>query len=302
MRGAVASGPGPRAVACCEGGAPGATEVTLPQHKPRSHGKPAGPTGGSQTPLAASAPSALVGHRYATGRALTGDGSGATAPSGREHRADLHTASAAALAARHGPALAAAAAQAGVPAQSLAAVLLAEAAMRREPLDGAAAGATPLRFEPYVFWQRTGHWIVATHRDQAAEATAFAAASQVDADAARLSVRAGLAQIAGSEATAAGFADAAAMLASFGADEASQIDALARVTAADPALQAGMQRQDWDAVAALRAGPAWLALGYHDALALGAAAWAARHGGDDDDGAGDGDKPRRAPKRRSREP
>ena len=203
-----------------------------------------------------------------------------------------------------------------MPARSVAAVVLAEQA-GLGPLD---AGELAVRFEPHAFWQQTGRWVVATHRDQAAERAAFAAAQRIDADAAHAATRMGLGQLAGSEASAAGFANAEAMMAAMRESPQAQIEGLLAVFAGSAQLQAAANDGAWEELAALRAGPAWVALGYHDALAAGAAAWDdlrqaepapqgpattargghARGGGDDGgeggEGGGDGDPRRRARK------
>lgn len=239
--------------------------------------------------------SQLRGHRYETSKALQGEApaQGAQARSGPSAgRHDASEVAATALLEAHGARLHAGAERVGVPASSVAAVVLAEAAALGERQPDALA----MRFEPYVFWQQTGRWVVATHRDQAAEQAAFREAGTIDEGAALHALRMGIAQIAGSEARSAGYDDAATMFRAFQGDEAAQLEGLFGVIAADAPLQQAMVGEDWAVVAAHRAGPAWVALGYDDALAAGAAAWnevAPAHGGDDDEG----DTPRK-PKRR----
>jgi hypothetical protein len=263
------------------------------RHDDRDRQQRGEPTGGQQRAPATGARvaprSGYEGHSYETAAALARPDAGRGVPSATAGPGgDALGAAAADLSARHGDALSAAAARAGVPAPALAAVVLTEAA----GLGEVEPGALPIRFEPYVFWQRTGSWVVATHRDQTAEQNALAAARSIDEGAALASLRMGLGQLSGAEASAAGYADAAAMYAAFSTDSAAQIAALGEVVAADATLQGALGSEDWCHVAALRAGPAYHAIGYDDGLAAAAAAYAEQvaHGGDDD---GEDARPRR---------
>ncbi|MCB9739613.1 MAG: DUF3380 domain-containing protein [Deltaproteobacteria bacterium] len=249
----------------------------------------AGPSGKQSAPRG----NVAAGHRYATGAAMSRpDGTDGMRATSAGPRSDALGSAAADLHLRHGAALAAAADVAGVGPEALAAVILTE----QSGLGEVEPGAMPIRFEPYVFWQRTGHWVVATHRDQAAEASALDAARALDESAALSSLRMGLGQLSGAEAEAAGFADASAMHAEFATDEAAQIAALGTVVAADASLQSAMQSGDWAHVAALRAGPAYHAIGYDEGLAAAASVYseAYGHGGGDDDA----DEPKKKRKRR----
>jgi hypothetical protein len=262
------------------------------------------------------ASSGLKGHSYAAGAALTTTERAASFTNGDASRGqDTGIAAAADLIERHGATLASAAARAGVPESALAAVVLTEAAQ----LGSVVPGALAMRFEPFVFWQQTGQWVVATHRDQAAERGAFAEACNVDASAAHVALRMGLAQLSGAEASAAGFADAVAMRAAFEADPTAQIEAIATLASADGALHDAMVAEHWSNLAALRAGPAYHAVGYDDALHASALAWSelrqaegatadahpassARYGGGDEGPADGDDKPRRKRSAASRSP
>ena len=95
----------------------------------------------------------------------------------------------------------------------------------------------------------------------------------------------GLGQLQGGEAHAAGYADAAEMIEAMRGDEVAQIQGLGRVVAQNDALASALASEDWAAVAVMRAGPAYGALGYDQALASYAAAYqrATSHGGDDSD-------------------
>lgn len=227
----------------------------------------------------------LRGHRYETTKALQGEGAGAAAtprPSAVVGRQDSSEIAASALLDSHGAQLQAGAQRVGVPAASVAAIVLAE----QGALGALAADAMAMRFEPYVFWQQTGRWVVATHRDQGAEQAAFREARSIDEGAALGALRMGMAQVAGSEAIAAGYPDATTMFLAFEGDTSAQLEGLFGVIAADAPLQQAMKDEDWAVVAAHRAGPAWVALGYDDALAAGAAAWtevSRGYGGDDDE-------------------
>jgi hypothetical protein len=259
---------------------------------------------------------AVRGGGYAAGQALTSAREGAAAGPQAQRGGDNLLAAAAALAEHHGEALAQAASSAGIPVAAAAAVVLTELHGLELGLDagadGAAAGALmPIRFEPYRFWQATGHWLVNSHLDQATEQEAFDEARGLDADAAHDALRMGLGQVAGTEATAAGFADAAAMYTALRDSPAAQLEALTRVIAADDAVVQAACDGAWDELAAARAGPAFAALGYDDALAAFSDAWqratdavpaGIKPGDDDDDDGDDGDErtDRRKTQRRGR--
>ncbi|MCO4761743.1 MAG: DUF3380 domain-containing protein [Myxococcales bacterium] len=223
---------------------------------------------------------AMVGRRYQTGAALrSADHEGGvtgrdTVSSVAQAAADLH--------ARHGETIRDGGQRAGVPESAVAAVVLAESDQ-----VGAASEQVALRFEPYAFYQRTGQWVVATHKDQRAEYAAFEQARSVDPDAAHASVRVGLGQVAGSEAEAAGFDDPSAMLSAMQGDEAAQLEGLVTLIGSDDALCSALGSEDWAQVAELRAGPGYGAISYDQALASYAAAYqrtaGPAHGGDDDD-------------------
>ncbi len=242
----------------------------------------------------ASRDAALVGRRYETAAALRASdhsgGAEATAAglgSVESRASDLH--------ARHGATLREGGARSGVPESAIAAVVLAESGLLGD-LDAARA---PLRFEPYAFYERTGRWLVATHKDQEAEYAAFEQARQVDDAAAHASVRVGVGQVSGAEAEAAGFADPAAMIAEMHGNEAAQLDGLVALIQQDEPLCAALGAEDWAQVAELRAGPGYGAIAYDEALASYAEAYAraasgadhhADYGGDDD---GEDDKKKR---------
>ena len=229
---------------------------------------------------------AAAGHRYAGAAAARSPGGAAapiSAPASAAATSEL-AAQAQALHGQHGDQLRQGAQQAGVPQESLAAVLLAE----RHYLPRAAAGqpeALPIRFEPYVFFQMTGRWLAATHRDQGAEQRVFEQACGLNPEAAHQSLRMGLAQISGAESASAGYADAQAMKAAFTGDPTAQVAALLTLAAAPGPLQQGLAAENWSQVAQLRAGPGYGALGYDQALAAAAQAYKSivRHGGGDDD-------------------
>lgn len=237
----------------------------------------------------------LLGRRYATGAALRAPegGAGVSAPAG-EVRDDLTT-RAENLHQTHGPQIEAGAARTGVSADAAAAVMLTETG----GLPGVSDDRLSIRFEPYAFYQQTGRWLVATHKDQDAEHSVFEQARQIDPAAAHVAVRAGLGQVSGAEAEAAGYESAEQMLAAMQGSPQAQIDGLFNVIAADADLHQALGAADWQRVAELRAGPGYGALGYDDALAAFASAYRqvsgkGYGGGDDDD-----DKPKR-PTRRSR--
>ncbi len=237
----------------------------------------------------------MVGRRYWTGAVLrsadaqstcTGEGrqDAAASASVDNHASDLR--------AQHGATIRAGSERAGVPEHAVAAVVLAE----RDQV-GATDGRAALRFEPYAFYQRTGHWVVATHKDQGAEYEAFEQAARVDASAAQESVRIGLGQVAGAEAEAAGFADAATMFTTMQGSETAQLDGLVQVITNDADLCTALSSEDWAQVAEMRAGPGYGAISYDDALASYAAAYQrsaeVAHGGDDDDDDSEDDKKKR---------
>lgn len=241
---------------------------------------------GSTAKATTAAPKAAsgAGHRYAGAAAARSPSGPATAPVAPVAASSELAAQAQALHGQHGAQLQQGAQAAGVPQESLAAVLLAE----RHYLPRTASGqsdALPIRFEPYVFFQMTGRWLAATHRDQGAEQRVFEQACALDPAAAHQSLRMGLAQISGAESTAAGFADAQTMKASLTGDPVAQVAALVTLAATPGPLQQSLAAENWSQVAQLRAGPGYGALGYDQALAAAAGAYKSlvRHGGGDDD-------------------
>lgn len=186
----------------------------------------------------------------------------------------------------------------GVPEVAAAAVILTESQLVPAAVDD----RMPIRFEPYAFFERTGRWLVATHKDQAAEYKALGEARSIDDDAALRSTRMGLAQVSGAEAEQAGHASPVDMLKALQASPQAQVQALLDVIARDDGLRGAMEAQDWRQVASLRAGPGYGALGYDDALAAYADAYrrsqeqsrGVKPGGDDDD-----DKPKKPRKPRA---
>ncbi len=246
-----------------------------PATQPRSEPKPAPQGGRSQA-------TDMAGHRYGTGAALqsprmpkaNSDPAPAVQSQLEKACADLRE--------RFGAQLQAGSAATGVPEAAAAAMILAEQQLAR-----AAGTEVPLRFEPYVFFQETGRWLVATHKDQAAEQRAFSEAQAIDPQAAFESVRMGIAQLSGREATAAGHESPEAMLGAMRQAPEAQVSSLFSVIAADADLRGALAAEDWRAVAQLRAGPGYGALGYDDALAAGAELYRraekAAGGGDDDD-------------------
>ena len=180
----------------------------------------------------------------------------------------LHEASAK-LHGEHGAQIAAGAARVGIAEHAAAAVLLAETQFAATSTDD----RMPIRFEPYAFFQQTGRWLVATHKDQAAEYRAFQEAKGIDATAAHTSVRMGVAQLSGTEAQSAGFETAEQMMSTLQADPAAQVESFFQVVATNDELRGALASEDWRSVATLRAGPGYGALGYDDALAASAAAW-----------------------------
>jgi hypothetical protein len=233
----------------------------------------------------------LVGRTYETGAALRSPRAGESAAAAATQPVESTLTTAAQdLHERHGEQISAGAAQHGVPEEAAAAVVLSETAN----LPGLQQEQMPIRFEPYAFYQRTGSWLVATHKDQAAEYQVFKEALALQPEAAHESLRMGVAQLSGSEAAAAGYESAGQMFTELNASEAAQIDGMFNVIAQDQGLREAMGQADWQRIAELRAGPGYGALGYDDALAANAAAYsratgkAGYGGGDDDD-----DKPKR---------
>lgn len=255
-------------------------------HKPTAVPRARHVTPKAQAPVRAANPE-LAGRRYETGAALRGarDASAVSAP--EPGAASQLQRACADLRERFGAQIDAGAAATGVSAAAAAAMILAE---RR--LGDAKPGGVPLRFEPYAFFQETGRWLVATHKDQGAEQRAFAEARAIDAGAAFDAVRMGVAQLSGREAAAAGHESPEAMHAAMAQEPQVQVSSLFAVIAADADLREALQAEDWRAVAQLRAGPGYGTTGYDDALAAGAdlyrRAEKAAGGGDDDE-----DKPKR---------
>ncbi len=188
-----------------------------------------------------------------------------------------------------GAQLSAGAAVAGVPQEGLAAILLAERQYLPRP-GPAGADALPIRFEPYVFFQQTGRWLAATHRDQGAEQRVFDQACALDPAAAHASLRMGLAQISGAESAGAGFASAEEMRQNFQGDPVAQVAALVHLAGQEGPLQQALATSNWSQVALLRAGPGYGALGYDQALYAAAEAYrrVVKPGGGDD-----GDEPKK---------
>ena len=92
------------------------------------------------------------------------------------------------------------------------------------------------------------------------------------------------------------------MVAALRGDETAQLTALATLISQDDTLASAMCRGDWPQVAELRAGPGYGALGYDEALAAYATAYAAvttsasvAYGGGDDEDADD-DETKKRPK------
>lgn len=235
------------------------------------------------------APRAAAGHKYGTSTALNTlappPGLPPVAPVGPSSIVDTATQ----LHDRHGEQIRSGSEALSVPPAATAAVLLAEGQFAPTPVDDRMA----IRFEPYVFYQQTGRWLVATHKDQTAEYRAFSEAQAIDPGAAHLALRMGVAQLSGAEANAAGYDTPEAMRTALEQDPAAQVAGLLSVIAADTGLRDALAAQDWRQVAQLRAGPGFGALGYDDALAACADAYRrVQHGGGDDD---DG-KPKRKKK------
>lgn len=222
-------------------------------------------------------------HRYAGAAAVRGAAAARTEVPAAGAASALHGA-AQRLSAEFRAPLAQAAAQTGIAESALAAVVLAEGQYLPREVPGM-SDALPIRFEPYLFFQQTGRWLAATHRDQAAEYRVFEQARALDDGAAHRSLRMGMAQVGGHEAEAAGFASAHAMRSAMAADPAVQLAAWTSLVAAEPGLQQALQQQDWTQVALLRAGQGYGALGYDQALVAADAAWrqVVQPGGGDDD-------------------
>jgi hypothetical protein len=232
----------------------------------------------------------LAGRRYGTGTTLQSpqkSGLPAAPPSPKSAFEDLATR----LHANQGVRIDDASARLGVPPHNAAAVILAECQLLPTRIDD----RMPIRFEPHAFFTQTGRWLVATHKDQAAEYRTFHDARGIDASAAFACVRMGMAQISGLEAHAAGFDSAQAMMGAMEKSPDAQVDGLFRLVESDGGLREAMQKGDWRQLALLRAGPGYGAVGYHDALAAWSEAYkqvakaaAKKPGGGDDD-----DKPKK---------
>jgi hypothetical protein len=235
----------------------------------------------------ASAQPDLAGRRYGTGSAMQAPDKPGLPPAPPPPQSALHAA-AIRMHDQHGAAIAAGAARVGVPASAAAAVLLTEGQFAATATDD----RMPVRFEPYAFFQQTGRWLVATHKDQAAEYRAFQEACAIDAGAAHEALRMGIAQLSGTEAVTAGYGDAQAMMTALQHDPQAQVDSFFLVIAGNDELRGAMQGEDWRSVAQLRAGPGYGALAYDDALAASADAWRKVEGGGDDD-EGEPKKPKR---------
>lgn len=241
------------------------------------------PTSGKTAAVGRVAPDAAAGHRYQGAAATRSPGTPVTQPAVTPvaPASELHQA-AQSLAAQHGEQIRTTAGKLGVPGENLAAVVLAEGQYLPKT-----TGQEPLaiRFEPYAFFRETGRWLAATHRDQQAEQRVFEQAKALDGEAAHRSLRMGIAQVSGSEAEAAGFANAQAMMQALTGNPTAQLDAVAQVIAASDPLKSAIGEGDWQGVAQLRVGPGYGALGYDQALAASAHAYrqVIKPGGDDDD-------------------
>lgn len=225
-----------------------------------------------------------AGHRYAGAAAARSPAPATTAASAPAVAQSELSVQAQVLQASMGAQISAGAAVAGVPQEGLAAILLAE--RQYLPKAGpAAADALPIRFEPYVFFQQTGRWLAATHRDQGAEQRVFEQACSLDPAAAHASLRMGLAQISGAESAGAGFGSAEEMRQTFQGDPVAQVAALVHLAGQEGPLQQALVGSNWSQVAFLRAGPGYGALGYDQALSAAAEAYkrAVKPGGGDDD-------------------
>lgn len=213
-----------------------------------------------------------AGHRYAGGAATRGGGqpaqSGqvAAAPQSELHSAAIE------LRETQGDRLQSGAAHLGVDTASLAALVLAERHLLPRPVPGMAE-SLPIRFEPHVFFEQTGRWLPATHRDQAAEYRVFDQARAVDEAAAHRALRMGVGQVSGMEAEMAGYPSAEAMRVQLATGPDAQIEALLAVVAAQDDLRGALQAEQWSQVAQLRAGPGYGALGYDLGLQAAQTAW-----------------------------
>ncbi len=261
-----------------------------PKQQSPTRGGQRGAERGTQAPVRA-VDRELVGRSYETGAALRSPRAGEAAAEEAPQVVESTLSTAAQeLAERHGEQISAGAAEHGVPEEAAAAVVLSETAN----LPGLQDEQMPIRFEPYAFYQRTGSWLVATHKDQAAEYQVFKEALALQPEAAHESLRMGVAQLSGSEAVAAGYESAGQMFNELNSSESAQIDGMFNVIAQDAGLREAMGQGDWQRVAELRAGPGYGALGYDDTLAASAAAYSKAtgkvgYGGGDDDE----DKPKR---------
>ena len=236
----------------------------------------------------------LLGRRYETGAALRSTGAGTSDAQSQDTGSELERV-VDTLHEEHGEALVTGSEMVGVPAEATAAIVLTETSQMR----GVSEDLVAVRFEPYEFFRRTGKWLVATHRDQAAEHRVFSEAKAIDVTAAHESLRMGVAQLSGQEAQAAGYETSIDMYAGMQSGEEAQIEGLISVIGNNEPLQSAMSSGDWRSVAELRAGPGYGALGYDDALAAYADAYrraSVSHGGGDDD---EDDKPKR-PKSKSK--
>ncbi|MBM4345656.1 MAG: DUF3380 domain-containing protein [Deltaproteobacteria bacterium] len=253
--------------------------------KPGSASKPASPAR-AQTPAAAT--DAAAGHRYLGAQALRSMRPEATpaalpaAPS-QPLQTELHR-QAAELRDQHGPSLQRGAGRLGVPESALAAIVLTERQYLARP-SPTTADKMPVRFEPFVFFSQTGRWLVATHRDQAAEYASFDQARGHDDLAAHRALRMGVGQVSGQEAEIAGFPSPQAMHDALQAGPAAQVDALVGLVQGHDDLRAALANSDWTQAALLRAGPGYGALGYDHTLQVAAQAYRSVKpgGGDDDD-------------------
>jgi len=258
--------------------------------------RPAAPTTGGSSPAQSSARE-LAGRRYGTGASLQSPNAARPElpPPARVSTSNLNEA-VGRLHAQHGEQIQRGSLAVGVPAAATAAVILAEHQFAPTAVDDRMA----IRFEPYAFFQQTGRWLVATHKDQAAEYRAFGEAQAIDPAAAHTSVRMGMGQVSGAEAGAAGFESAESMLTALQRDPDAQLSSLFNVIAADESLRSAMGSEDWRQVASMRAGPGFGALGFDEALAACAEAWrkVERGGGDDED---ESDAPKKPKARKKRE-
>ncbi len=235
----------------------------------------------------------MVGRRYQTGATLRSANAPESAGAVEETQSDALDSAAEDLFVHYGEQLGEASERAGVPAEVAAAIVLTETST----MKGATADRLPIRFEPYKFFERTGDWLVATHKDQQAEYEVFRQARGVDADAAHQSLRMGMAQLSGDEAQAAGYDSAEQMYTSMEASPQVQLDGLFQVITADADLSDAMVAREWQQIAELRAGPGYGALGFEQALETYASAYTQAanrgHGGDDDEDERDDERKRK---------